>query len=216
MRHADWERSCGPPAVRASCRLSSGDIITQGIRPATIRATSRSQLHAQPPFGSCPGNGLPFCTAAVLAVLLRAGSWIPRAHADHQFQKHLLASVSDAVELVTGKTGRCATTWSLMTGANLVGRAVTALAIRRRRRFSKAFRRDDDERPSRRSGVIVMEGTLDIAAMGNLMARPATVRARDGARRRIRAVWDVRRWTAPTLCLLGQRPATMREWPRKR
>jgi 4-hydroxy-4-methyl-2-oxoglutarate aldolase len=44
-------------------------------------------------------------------------------------------------------------------------------------------------------GVIVMEGTLDIAAMGNLMATAATARGMggmvlDGA---LRDVWDVRR-----------------------
>jgi regulator of RNase E activity RraA len=44
-------------------------------------------------------------------------------------------------------------------------------------------------------GVIVMEGTLDIAAMGNLMATAAKVRGMagmvlDGA---IRDVWDIRR-----------------------
>ncbi len=44
-------------------------------------------------------------------------------------------------------------------------------------------------------GVIVMEGTLDIAAMGNLMWHGGH-RARDGghgARRAIRDIWDIRR-----------------------
>src|SRR5688500_16594600 len=44
------------------------------------------------------------------------------------FKSTYPASVSDAVELVTGKTGTMRHDMRLMTGANLVGRAVTALA----------------------------------------------------------------------------------------
>ena len=52
-----------------------------------------------------------------------------------------------------------------------------------------------DEAKPGEVGVIVMEGTLDIAAMGNLMGTAATVRGMagmvlDGA---IRDVWDIRR-----------------------
>lgn len=44
------------------------------------------------------------------------------------FKSTYAASVSDAVELVTGKNGTMRHDMKLMTGANLVGRAVTALA----------------------------------------------------------------------------------------
>ena len=44
------------------------------------------------------------------------------------FKSTYAASVSDAVELVTGKNGTMRHDMKLMTGSNLVGRAVTALA----------------------------------------------------------------------------------------
>jgi len=44
------------------------------------------------------------------------------------FKSTYAASVSDAVELVTGKTGTMRHDMKLMTGTNLVGYAVTALA----------------------------------------------------------------------------------------
>jgi hypothetical protein len=44
------------------------------------------------------------------------------------FKSTYAASVSDAVELVTGKNGTMGYDMKLMTGTNLVGRAVTAIA----------------------------------------------------------------------------------------
>jgi hypothetical protein len=44
------------------------------------------------------------------------------------FKSTYAASVSDAVELVTGKNGTMRYDMKLMTGTNLVGRAVTSLA----------------------------------------------------------------------------------------
>jgi 4-hydroxy-4-methyl-2-oxoglutarate aldolase len=117
------------------------------------------------------------------------------------FKSTYPASVSDAVELVTGKNGTMRYDMKLMTGANLVGRAVTALA-----RPAAAAQATPtlstrhsveiiDEAKPGDVGVIVMEGTLDIAAMGNLMATAAVERGMagmvlDGA---IRDLWDVRR-----------------------
>lgn len=117
------------------------------------------------------------------------------------FKSTYAASVSDAVELVTGKNGTMRHDMKLMTGANLVGRAVTALA-----RPAPAAQATPtlatkhsvemiDEAQPGEVGVIVMEGTLDIAAMGNLMAAAAVERSMagmvlDGA---IRDLWDVRR-----------------------
>ena len=117
------------------------------------------------------------------------------------FKSTYPASVSDAVELVTGKNGTMRYDMKLMTGANLVGRAVTALA-----RPAPAAQATPalstrhsvemiDEAKPGEVGVIVMEGTLDIAAMGNLMATAAVERGMagmvlDGA---IRDLWDVRR-----------------------
>jgi 4-hydroxy-4-methyl-2-oxoglutarate aldolase len=145
---------------------------------------------------------LPFCTAAAVAVLVAAQS------ADTTgdplvagFKSTYPASVSDAVELVTGKNGTMRSDMKLMTGANLVGRAATALArpapadqATPALATKHSVEMIDEAKPGD-VGVIVMEGTLDIAAMGNLMATAAVERGMagmvlDGA---IRDLWDVRR-----------------------
>jgi regulator of RNase E activity RraA len=117
------------------------------------------------------------------------------------FKSTYAASVSDAVELVTGKNGTMRYDMKLMTGTNLVGRAVTSLARRapaEQATASLAVKHSveiiDEAKPGD-VGVVVMEGTLDIAAMGNLMATAAVERGMagmvlDGA---IRDLWDVRR-----------------------
>ena len=117
------------------------------------------------------------------------------------FKSTYPASVSDAVELVTGKNGTMRYDMKLMTGTNLVGRAVTALAkpapapqATSALAVKHSVEIIDEAKPGD-VGVIVMEGTLDIAAMGNLMATAAVERGMagmvlDGA---IRDLWDVRR-----------------------
>jgi regulator of RNase E activity RraA len=89
----------------------------------------------------------------------------------------------------------------LMTGSSVVGRAVTALArpapaaqATPTLAVKHSVEMIDDAKPGE-VGIIVMEGTLDIAAMGNLMGTAAVVRGMagmvlDGA---IRDVWDIRR-----------------------
>jgi regulator of RNase E activity RraA len=117
------------------------------------------------------------------------------------FKKTYAASVSDAVELVTGKNGTMGHEMKPYIGGAMVGRAVTSLvrpakpeqatpALSTRHSVEMI----DNAKPGE-VGVIVMEGTLDIAAMGNLMATAAKVRGMagmvlDGA---IRDIWDVRR-----------------------
>jgi 4-hydroxy-4-methyl-2-oxoglutarate aldolase len=145
---------------------------------------------------------LPFCTAATVAVLVAAQG--PDAADDPLvagFKSTYPASVSDAVELVTGKNGTMRYDMKLMTGANMVGRAVTALArpvpadqATTGLATKHSVEMIDAAKPGE-VGVIVMEGTLDIAAMGNLMATAAVERGMagmvlDGA---IRDLWDVRR-----------------------
>jgi 4-hydroxy-4-methyl-2-oxoglutarate aldolase len=117
------------------------------------------------------------------------------------FKNTYPASVSDAVELVTGKNGTMRYDMKLMAGTNLVGRAVTSLAkpappeqATPTLAVKHSVEIIDDAKPGD-VGVIVMEGTLDIAAMGNLMATAAVERGMagmvlDGA---IRDLWDVRR-----------------------
>ena len=117
------------------------------------------------------------------------------------FKETYPASVSDAVELVTGKSGTMRHDMKLVTGKPMVGRAVTSLsrpappeAATPALATKHSVEMIDAAKPGE-VGVIVMEGTLDIAAMGNLMGTAAIVRGMagmvlDGA---IRDVWDIRR-----------------------
>jgi regulator of RNase E activity RraA len=117
------------------------------------------------------------------------------------FKETYPASVSDAVEIVTGKSGTMRHDMRLVTGKAMVGRAVTSLARPAAPEAATpalatkhSVEMIDEARPGD-VGVIVMEGSLDIAAMGNLMGTGAVVRGMagmvlDGA---IRDVWDIRR-----------------------
>jgi regulator of RNase E activity RraA len=117
------------------------------------------------------------------------------------FKSTYAASVSDAVEIVTGSNGTMRYDMKLMAGTNLVGRAVTSLArpapadqATPALAVKHSVEIIDEAKPGD-VGVIVMEGTLDIAAMGNLMATAAVERGMagmvlDGA---IRDMWDIRR-----------------------
>lgn len=144
--------------------------------------------------------GLAFVVAAALAAL-GAGQAPAGDPLIAGFKSTYTASVSDAVELVTGKVGTMRHDMKLMTGTNLVGRAVTSLARAvpaAEATTSLATKHSvemiDEARPGE-VGVIVMEGTLDVAAMGNLMATAAVERGMagmvlDGA---VRDLWDLRR-----------------------
>jgi 4-hydroxy-4-methyl-2-oxoglutarate aldolase len=145
---------------------------------------------------------LPLSAAATAAVLFAAqGGESPGDPLVAGFKSTYPASVSDAVELVTGKNGTMRYDMKLMTGANMVGRAVTALArpVSPDQATTALATKHSvemiDEAKAGEVGVIVMEGSLDIAAMGNLMATAAVERGMagmvlDGA---IRDLWDVRR-----------------------
>ena len=145
---------------------------------------------------------LPLCIAATAAALLTAQGTEPAGDPlVAGFKSTYPASVSDAVDLVTGKNGTMRYDMKLMTGANMVGRAVTALAkpaaadqATTALATKHSVEMIDEAKPGE-VGVIVMEGSLDIAAMGNLMATAAVERGMagmvlDGA---IRDLWDVRR-----------------------
>src|SRR5437899_2688451 len=125
----------------------------------------------------------------------------PEARLIAGFKKTYPASVSDAVELVTGKNGAMGHDLQLVNGTPMVGRAVTSLVkpappdqATPALSTKHSVEMIDEAKPGE-VGVIVMEGTSDIAAMGNLMATAAKVRGMagvvlDGA---IRDVWDIRR-----------------------
>jgi len=131
------------------------------------------------------------------------------------FKKTYPASVSDAVELVTGKSGAMWHDMKLVNGTPIVGRAVTSLVkpappdqATPALSTKHSVEMIDNAKPGE-VGVIVMEGTLDIAAMGNLMATAAKVRGMagmvlDGA---IRDVWDIRRMGL-TVYARSKSPAT--------
>ncbi len=149
---------------------------------------------------------LTFAAVAVAAVLVTAAvAQVAPAATDDPliagFKATYPASVSDAVELVTGKSGTMRHDMKLVTGQAMVGRAVTSLAkpappagATPALATKHSVEMIDAAKPGE-VGVIVMEGTLDIAAMGNLMGTAAVVRGMagmvlDGA---IRDIWDIRR-----------------------
>src|SRR6266542_1629983 len=95
------------------------------------------------------------------------------------FKKSYPASVSDAVELVTGKNGTMWHDMKLVYGTPIVGRAVTSLVkpaspeqATPALSTKHSVEMIDNAEPGE-VGVIVMEGSLEIAAMGNLMATVA-------------------------------------------
>jgi regulator of RNase E activity RraA len=149
--------------------------------------------------------GLPLAAlAAVAAIGATQAPSAPDATGDPQiagFKSTNAATVSHAVEIVTGSNGTMRYDMKLMAGTNLVGRAVTSLArpapadqATPALAVKHSVEIIDEARPGA-VGVIVMEGTLDIAAMGNLMATAAVERGMagmvlDGA---IRDMWDIRR-----------------------
>ena len=149
--------------------------------------------------------GMPLAGVATWAVLAAAQTApAPASPGDPLiagFKSTYAASVSDAVEIVTGKNGTMRYDMKLMAGTNLVGRAVTSLAravppdqATAALAVKHSVEMIDEAKPGD-VGVIVMEGTLDIAAMGNLMATAAVERGMagmvlDGA---IRDMWDIRR-----------------------
>jgi len=147
---------------------------------------------------------LPLVGLAAAAVIGAAQTPAPAVPGDPVvagFKSTYAASVSDAVEIVTGKNGTMRYDMKLMAGTNLVGRAVTSLArpvpaaqATPALAVKHSVEIIDEAKPGD-VGVIVMEGSLDIAAMGNLMATAAVERGMagmvlDGA---IRDMWDIRR-----------------------
>jgi regulator of RNase E activity RraA len=102
------------------------------------------------------------------------------------FKKTYAASVADAVDLVTGKRGFMSHDMRPVVAGQLVGRAVTSLV--RPAPPEKAtpalstkhsVEMIDNAQPGE-VGVIVMEGTLDVAAIGNLMGTAAKTRGMAG------------------------------------
>ena len=82
----------------------------------TIRRTVRSLV-----------IGLPLVAAAIVALAAAQNPEAPGDPLIAGFKSTYPASVSDAVELVTGKNGTMRYDMKLMTGTNLVGRAVTSM-----------------------------------------------------------------------------------------
>jgi regulator of RNase E activity RraA len=131
------------------------------------------------------------------------------------FQRTTSASVSDAVDQVTGKRGFMAHDMRPWIGKKFVGRAVTALVRPAKPGESTpaaAVRHSvdmiDNAQPGE-VGVIVMENGLEIAAMGGLMATAAKARGMagmvlDGA---IRDIEEVRRLGLPVFARAAS-PAT--------
>src|SRR3954470_1418480 len=87
----------------------------------TLRRVARALLIVLPLAGSA-------AYAVIAAAQTPAGSAAGGDPLIAGFKSTYAASVSDAVEIVTGKNGTMRYDMKLMAGTNLVGRAVTALA----------------------------------------------------------------------------------------
>ena len=102
------------------------------------------------------------------------------------FEKTTVASVSDAVDQVTGKRGYMSQDMRAYVGTRFVGRAVTALVRPAKKEESTPARAIQhsvqmiDEAKPGEVGVIVMEKGLDIAALGGLMGTAAKARGMAG------------------------------------
>jgi len=102
------------------------------------------------------------------------------------FKKHTVASVSDAVDQITGKRGFMSHDMRPIVAGQIVGRAITALvkpAPADRATPALATKHSvemiDNSNPGE-VGVIVMENGLDIAAIGGLMGTAAKARGMAG------------------------------------
>src|SRR5436189_6409877 len=123
--------------------------------------------------------------ACVLLVGFQTASKAPALGSDPViagFSKSTVASVADAVDQVVGKPGYMKHDMRPQVGTKMVGRAVTAiLKPATPEQASPALSAKysvemiDNAKPGE-IGVIVMEGTLDVAAMGGLMGTAAKSR----------------------------------------
>ncbi len=102
------------------------------------------------------------------------------------FRKTTVASVADAVDQVVGKRGFMSHDMQPRIGGAFVGRAVTALLRAAPPEKATAqlsalhsIEMIDNAKPGE-VGVIVMEGSLDVAALGGLMATTAKAREMGG------------------------------------
>jgi regulator of RNase E activity RraA len=133
-----------------------------------------------------------FMTAAIFLVALvyAAGQKRPAATVEEPiitgFKKTYTASVSDAVELVTGKRGFMSHDMKPVVPGLIVGRAVTSLVkpaspenATPALSTKHSVEMIDNAKPGE-VGVIVMENTLDVAAIGNLMGTAAKTRGMAG------------------------------------
>ena len=102
------------------------------------------------------------------------------------FEKTTVASVSDAVDQVTGRRGHMSQDMRAYVGTRFVGRVATALVRPANKAESTPARAIQhsvqmiDEAKPGDVGVIVMEKGLDIAALGGLMGTAAKARGMAG------------------------------------
>jgi regulator of RNase E activity RraA len=131
------------------------------------------------------------------------------------FQKTTVASVSDAVDRVTGKRGFMSHDMRAYVGKAFVGRAVTSLSKPAKpetatptRALQHSVELIDSAQPGE-VGVIVIEDGLDVAALGGLMATSAKARGMagmilDGS---VRDIGEIRRLGLPVFAR-GAVPST--------
>lgn len=131
--------------------------------------------------------------ASILAVVLSTGFYQasrgPVAPADptiEAFRRATVASVADAVDQVAGRRGFLSHEMRPFVGGKFVGRARTSLVRPATPEQSvpalstkHSVEMIEDAKPGE-VGVIVMEGTLDVAAIGGLMGTAAKARGISG------------------------------------
>jgi regulator of RNase E activity RraA len=130
--------------------------------------------------------GVVFLVALVYASQQKPATGLVEEPVITGFKKTYAASVSDAVELVTGKRGFMSHDMRPVVHGSLVGRAVTSLVKPASPENSTptlstkhSVEMIDNAKPGE-VGVIVMENGLDVAAIGNLMGTAAKTRGMAG------------------------------------
>ncbi len=124
--------------------------------------------------------------ACAVAGFQRSGTAVSADPIVAGFQKTTVASVSDAVDTVTGKRGYLSHSVRPFVPGKVVGRARTSLvrpataeAASPALAVKHSVEMIDSAKPGE-VGVIVMEGSLDVAAIGGLMGTAAKARGMAG------------------------------------
>jgi len=148
-------------------------VLIAGAAPRGVRAPASAPQTPSPAQAPAPGaaaQGRPLTPEQIVAALKRP--------------ENSTGNVADAVEEVTGARGWMAADMKPIMDGKIVGRAWTAklrpVLKNDTRTYPNHLLQVLDEAPAGSVLVYVMEGGLEIAAIGNLMATTAQVRGLEG------------------------------------